>query len=339
MEPLGNDRWQRGVRCRRRRAAIATRSRPGSIPSSRGATSSSAASTPRTSASPRRSARSSSPQRGQRAPRRRPQRAARSGRSALRPARCRRGIDGDALKALALDDDAAPSWRGATPTAACETRLAPSCRSIVDRERARFSSWYELFPRSAGTRARRARHASPTSRRGCRYVAAMGFDVLYLPPIHPIGRDRAQGPNNALDAEPDDVGSPWAIGAAEGGHKAIHPELGTLEDFRAPASRAAARARHRDRARHRLPVRARPSRTCSEHPEWFRRRPDGSDPVRREPAEEVPGHLPVRLRERRLAARCGTSCKSVFEFWIGAGRARSSASTTRTPSRSRSGSG
>ena len=100
----------------------------------------------------------------------------------------------------------------------------------VDRERARFSTWYEVFPRSCASEA--GRHGTF---RDCEkwlpYIASMGFDVVYLPPIHPIGRKFRKGKNNAEVAQASDVGSPWAIGSAEGGHKAIHPELGTLEDF------------------------------------------------------------------------------------------------------------
>src|SRR5690606_1924840 len=100
----------------------------------------------------------------------------------------------------------------------------------VDRERAAFSAWYELFPRSAGPPGRHGTLADVEARLD--EVAAMGFDVLYLPPIHPIGRAARKGPDNSERAGPDDPGSPWAIGGPEGGHDAIHPELGTLEDLR-----------------------------------------------------------------------------------------------------------
>ena len=93
----------------------------------------------------------------------------------------------------------------------------------VDRERGREGAWYELFPRSEGG------FAGATKRLAA--IAAMGFDVVYLPPIHPIGRTFRKGPNNTMGAGPDDPGSPWAIGSEEGGHTAIHPELGTIEDF------------------------------------------------------------------------------------------------------------
>src|SRR6202011_4620159 len=96
---------------------------------------------------------------------------------------------------------------------------------IVDRKRAGFSSWYEMFPRSAGEPGRHGTFRDVETRLA--YLADMGFDVLYFPPIHPIGRINRKGPNNALVARPEDVGSPWAIGAAEGGHKDILPQLGT----------------------------------------------------------------------------------------------------------------
>ena len=99
---------------------------------------------------------------------------------------------------------------------------------MVDRERARFGAWYELFPRSASPVPGRHGTFKDLEAR-LPYVASMGFDVLYLPPIHPIGRSFRKGRNNSTAAGPDDPGSPWAIGSAEGGHKAIHPELGTLD--------------------------------------------------------------------------------------------------------------
>ena len=91
---------------------------------------------------------------------------------------------------------------------------------VVEPERARFSAWYELFPRSLGTLQDVVRHLP--------YVEEMGFDVLYLPPVHPIGVTARKGKNNAVAAQPGDLGSPWAIGSVEGGHKAVHPSLGTL---------------------------------------------------------------------------------------------------------------
>ena len=108
----------------------------------------------------------------------------------------------------------------------------------VDRTKARFSTWYEMFPRSASPEP--GLHGTF---RDCiarlPYVAGMGFDVLYLPPIHPIGQQFRKGKNNSPAAQPGDVGSPWAIGDESGGHTAIHPELGTLEDFAALLGRSA----------------------------------------------------------------------------------------------------
>jgi starch synthase (maltosyl-transferring) len=106
---------------------------------------------------------------------------------------------------------------------------------VVDRERARFGAWYEFFPRSCDG-ARHGRFADCDARLA--YAAALGFDIAYLPPIHPVGRSFRKGKNNTLAPTPDDVGSPWAIGAAEGGHKSIHPQLGTLDDFRRFVARA-----------------------------------------------------------------------------------------------------
>jgi starch synthase (maltosyl-transferring) len=149
----------------------------------------------------------------------------------------------------------------------------PAMRLRVDRERARFGAWYEMFPRSAGpdpTRSATFREAAGH----LQYIADLGFDVVYLPPIHPIGRSFRKGPNNSLTSAPGDPGSPWAIGSAEGGHTAIDPGLGTFEDF--DAFQAEAR-------RLGLEVALDLAWQCSpdhpwvtEHPEWFRHRPDGT---------------------------------------------------------------
>ncbi len=148
----------------------------------------------------------------------------------------------------------------------------------VDRERAAFSSWYELFPRSAANDAQRHGTFADVI---CRipYVRDMGFDVLYFPPLHPIGRTNRKGRNNALRAEIGDPGSVYAIGSAEGGHDAIHPELGTIEDFRRLVREANANG---------VEIAMDIAWQCSpdhpwlnEHPEWFERRPDGLSSMRR----------------------------------------------------------
>ncbi len=142
----------------------------------------------------------------------------------------------------------------------------------VNRERARHGAWYEMFPRSCGPDGRHGTFQD--AERRLPDIAHMGFDVLYLPPIHPIGRAYRKGPNNTLEAGPDAPGSPWAIGAAEGGHTAVHSELGTLEDF----------DRFRNACeRHGLELALDLAFQCSpdhpwvrSHPAWFRHRPDGT---------------------------------------------------------------
>src|SRR5581483_4798922 len=151
--------------------------------------------------------------------------------------------------------------------------VSPPRRVWVDRERARFGAWYEMFPRSAGADT----HRSGTFREAAAdlvRIADMGFDVVYLPPIHPIGVSFRKGRNNTLSAGPDDPGSPWAIGSDAGGHTAVDPGLGTIDDF--VAFRAEAE-------RHGLEVALDLAWQCSpdhpwvtEHPEWFRHRPDGT---------------------------------------------------------------
>jgi starch synthase (maltosyl-transferring) len=144
---------------------------------------------------------------------------------------------------------------------------------VVDPVLARFGAWYEFFPRSVGPNAE-----THGTFRDCEamlpYIEEMGFDIVYLPPIHPIGRERRKGPNNTLTPSAHDPGSPWAIGAKEGGHRELHRQLGTLEDFK----RLIARARER-----RLEIAMDIAFQCAPdhpyvkaHPEWFRFRPDGS---------------------------------------------------------------
>jgi starch synthase (maltosyl-transferring) len=137
---------------------------------------------------------------------------------------------------------------------------------IVDRERARFGAWYELFPRSFGGLAG-VREQLPK-------LKDLGFDVIYLPPIHPIGHRNRKGRNNALVAGPDDPGSPWAIGSEVGGHTAIHPDLGTIEDF--DALTAAAAELDMDIALDFAIQCSADHPWLTEHPEWFNRRPDGT---------------------------------------------------------------
>ena len=152
------------------------------------------------------------------------------------------------------------------PDRSRSTLMAPTAEIDVDRLRARFGSWYELFPRSFGGLSGVAKQLEG--------LASLGFDVVYMPPIHPIGHTHRKGRNNALVAAPGDPGSPWAIGSKEGGHTAVHPQLGTLEDFDRliEAAREAGIELALDFAIQ-----------CSgdhpwlhEHPEWFHHRPDGT---------------------------------------------------------------
>jgi starch synthase (maltosyl-transferring) len=147
----------------------------------------------------------------------------------------------------------------------------------VDRPEALFSSWYEFFPRSTGgwdAEGKPVHGTFVTAARELDRIAGMGFDVVYLPPIHPIGEVNRKGPNNTTEARPDDVGSPWAIGSADGGHDAVHPQLGTLEDFEAFVARA--RELGMEVALD-FALQCAPDHPwAKEHQEWFTIRPDGS---------------------------------------------------------------
>jgi starch synthase (maltosyl-transferring) len=184
---------------------------------------------------------------------------------------------------------------------------------VVDRERARFASWYEFFPRS-GVAGRHGtfRDAEAQLER----AAAMSFDVVYLPPIHPIGRTHRKGRNNSLTAEPGDHGSPWAIGGVEGGHDAVHPDLGTLADF----DRFVARARALG-----LEVALDFAIQCSpdhpyvrEHPEWFFHRPDGSIKYAENPPKKYQDIYPVNFYGDDPWP-LWQEMKRLVEFWIGHG--------------------
>jgi len=183
---------------------------------------------------------------------------------------------------------------------------------VVDRVRARFSAWYELFPRS--TSPEPGHHGTFRDVEAwLPGLAQMGFDVLYLPPIHPIGRVRRKGKNNALVAAPDDVGSPWAIGAAEGGHKAVHPQLGTLADFRRLVKKA---------WEHGLEIAMDIAFQCApdhpyvqEHPEWFRWRPDGTVQYAENPPKKYQDIYPFHFEGEDWES-LWVELKSVFEFWM-----------------------
>jgi starch synthase (maltosyl-transferring) len=184
---------------------------------------------------------------------------------------------------------------------------------VVDRERARFAAWYEFFPRS-GVAGRHGtfRDAEAQLER----AAAMGFDVVYLPPIHPIGRAHRKGPNNTLTAGPGDHGSPWAIGAAEGGHDAVHPDLGTLADFDRFVARA--RALGLEVALD-FAIQASPDHPWArEHPEWFFHRPDGTIKYAENPPKKYQDIYPVSFYGDDPHP-LWLELKRIVEFWIGHG--------------------
>ena len=186
---------------------------------------------------------------------------------------------------------------------------------MVEREKARFSAWYELFPRSCAPQPGQHGTFKDCEAR-LPYVAAMGFDVLYLPPIHPIGRTDRKGKNNTLETGPDDPGSPWAIGAAEGGHTAVHPQLGTLEDFR----RLVAKAKEQG-----LEIALDLAFQCTpdhpyvtEHPEWFRHRPDGSIQYAENPPKKYQDIYPFDFETDDWHA-LWKELLSIVHFWLNQG--------------------
>jgi len=188
-------------------------------------------------------------------------------------------------------------------------------RVVVERERARFGAWYEMFPRSAGSDPSRSATFAEAAAR-LPYVAAMGFDVLYLPPIHPIGSSLRKGRNNALTAAPGDPGSPWAIGSKEGGHKAVEPGLGTLADFDRFLREARA---HGLEIALDIAFQTSPDHPyVTEHPSWFRHRPDGSIKYAENPPKKYQDIYPFDF-ESDDWQELWDELLSVFEFWIARG--------------------
>jgi len=215
---------------------------------------------------------------------------------------------------LALADDVA-----ALVTAYPDRRFAVShereLRLVVDREKARFSTWYEMFPRSCASEPGKHGTFADCEQR-LPYVAAMRFDVLYLPPIHPIGRTFRKGKNHTLAATPEDPGSPWAIGAAEGGHKAIHPQLGTLEDFRRLLTKA---REHGIELALDLAYQCTPDHPyVKEHPAWFRHRPDGGIQYAENPPKKYQDIYPIDFETEDWRA-LWKELKSVAQFWLAQG--------------------
>ncbi|MCX4748319.1 alpha-1,4-glucan--maltose-1-phosphate maltosyltransferase [Kitasatospora sp. NBC_01287] len=164
----------------------------------------------------------------------------------------------------------------------------------VERERALYGSWYEFFPRSEGATLTPPRSGTfRTAAKRLPAIAAMGFDVLYLPPIHPIGRSFRKGPDNTLTAGPDDVGSPWAIGSPEGGHDAVHPDLGTLADFDAFVAQA---GRLGLEIALDFALQASPDHPwVNKHPEWFSHRIDGTIAYAENPPKKYQDIYPINF--------------------------------------------
>lgn len=194
-------------------------------------------------------------------------------------------------------------------------RHAPELRLDVDPERARFSAWYEFFPRSSAPDPGRHGTLRDAIAR-LEYASAMGFDVVYLPPIHPIGRTHRKGPNNSPTAAAGDLGSPWAIGAAEGGHTSLHPELGTLDDFRALVARARELG---------IEIALDLAFQCSpdhpwveEHPEWFLARPDGSIQYAENPPKKYQDIYPIHFESQHWEP-LWDALRGVVDFWVDEG--------------------
>ncbi|HUF33526.1 MAG TPA: alpha-1,4-glucan--maltose-1-phosphate maltosyltransferase [Acidimicrobiales bacterium] len=209
----------------------------------------------------------------------------------------------------ALDDALVPLVAG-IPHAGDLTAAEP-ISLWVDRERARHSAWYEFFPRSEG--------GFKGSLERLDAVAEMGFDVVYFPPIHPIGTTARKGPNNTLAPGPDDVGSPWAIGGPEGGHTSIHPDLGSEEELLAVVEKA------KDLG---MEIALDYALQCSpdhpwvqEHPEWFHHRPDGTIKYAENPPKKYQDIYPINFWPDDDGDRKALweACKGILDHWIAEG--------------------
>jgi starch synthase (maltosyl-transferring) len=187
----------------------------------------------------------------------------------------------------------------------------------VDRPRALYGSWYEFFPRSEGPLVGGIpTHGTfATAAERLPAIAEMGFDVVYLPPIHPIGRINRKGKNNTLTPGPDDVGSPWAIGSDDGGHDAVHPQLGTLEDFKAFVTRAGELGME---VALDFALQAAPDHPwVKEHPEWFTTKPDGTIAYAENPPKKYQDIYPINFDNDPEGIYA--ECLRVVKHWVDAG--------------------
>lgn len=192
-----------------------------------------------------------------------------------------------------------------------ETTLEHALPFVVEHRKAGFSAWYELFPRSASLKGDHGTFKDVI--RLLPRIASMGFDVLYLPPIHPIGKVNRKGKNNSVRADPGEPGSPWAIGSDEGGHKSILPQLGTLDDFGKLVVEA--KKRNIDIALD-IAFQCAPDHPyVKEHPEWFRQRPDGSIQYAENPPKKYQDIYPFNFESAQWQD-LWQELLSVFEFWI-----------------------
>lgn len=216
-----------------------------------------------------------------------------------------------ASRAAAALSTEASTLMSAHPDRTAQTVSDPPLPLLVDPSLAGFNSWYEMFPRSCGADGRHG--TFDDVRRRLPDIADMGFDILYLPPVHPIGRTYRKGRDNSLTAKAEDPGSPWAVGGAEGGHKSLHPELGSLDDFR----RLVAEARTLGMAvALDIAFQASPDHPyVKEHPEWFVHRADGSIQYAENPPKKYQDIYPFDFSTPRL----WEELRDVFLFWIAQG--------------------
>lgn len=219
--------------------------------------------------------------------------------------------DKDKINSLLFNDVFRPLMLS-YPDRSCATRYNKELEVVVDRPKALFSSWYEIFPRSCGPQPE-----EPGSFKTCKAmlpeIARMGFDVLYLPPIHPIGKKGRKGRNNAVIAQKGDPGSPWAIGSKEGGHKSIDPSMGTIKDFQDFIKEA---------GKYGIEIAMDIAFQCSpdhpyikEHPEWFKKRPDGTIQYAENPPKKYEDIVPFNFESDRWE-ELWEELKDIVLFWI-----------------------
>jgi starch synthase (maltosyl-transferring) len=216
---------------------------------------------------------------------------------------------------IALDEDIAAAMFKYHPEEYVTSTYPQVFRIDVERKRAAFSTWYELFPRSAATEPGKHGTFKDVEKLLPR-VSKMGFDVLYFPPIHPIGEKNRKGRNNSLVATAEDPGSPWAIGNRRGGHKAIHPQLGTIRDFK----RLIKAAKQMDiELAMDIAYQCAPDHPyVKQHPQWFKWRPDGTVQFAENPPKKYEDILPFDF-ETEDWENLWLELKSVIDYWIDAG--------------------